>query len=176
MLILGLTGSIGMGKTAAAEAFETAINSPSVNPTSYQTSSHHWYSRFLANVGRLDLSLEQAKIAQEMDTASPILNARLAVAYHFFNDWDTAPQVLEEIKSTYDGPFVLANDYMVFNVTKEYVKVRMAVAPEDVWPPESAAEAAERPEVMQFGGRGVKSHREIVEMSGWLREGDLKFD
>ncbi len=101
---------------------------------------------------------------------------RLAVAYHFFNDWDTAPQVLEEIKSTYDGKFVLANDYMIFNVTKEYIKVRMSVAPEDVWPPEKAAEAAERPEVMHFGGRGMKSHREIVEMSDWLREGDLHFD
>ncbi len=101
---------------------------------------------------------------------------RLAVAYHFFNDWDTAPQVLEEIKSTYDGKFVLANDYMVFNVTKEYIKVRMSVAPEDVWPPEKAAEAADRPEVMHFGGRGMKSHREIVEMSDWLREGDIQFD
>ena len=29
---------------------------------------------------------------------------------------------------------------------------------------------------MQFGGRGVKSHKEIVEMSGWMREGDLEFD
>jgi hypothetical protein len=29
---------------------------------------------------------------------------------------------------------------------------------------------------MQFGGRGVKSHREIAEMSDWLREGDLQFD
>jgi hypothetical protein len=29
---------------------------------------------------------------------------------------------------------------------------------------------------MQFGGRGVKSHRDIVEMSDWLREGDIQFD
>ena len=100
----------------------------------------------------------------------------MAVAYHFFNDWDTTHDVWDELRSTYQGPLILANDYMVFNVTKEYVKARMAVAPEDVWPPESAAEAAERPEVMQFGGRGVKSHREIVEMSDWLREGDLQFD
>ncbi len=101
---------------------------------------------------------------------------RLAVAYHFFNDWDTTHDVWDELRSTYQGPLILANDYMVFNVTKAYVKARMCVAPEDVWPPESAAEAAERPEVMQFGGRGVKSHREIVDMSDWLREGDLQFD
>jgi TolB-like protein/Tfp pilus assembly protein PilF len=67
--------------TAAAKAFETAINSGTVYPT-----SHHWYSRFLANVGLLEKSLEHAKIAQEMDTASPILNARLGVAYHWLND------------------------------------------------------------------------------------------
>jgi DNA-binding winged helix-turn-helix (wHTH) protein/TolB-like protein/Tfp pilus assembly protein PilF len=66
---------------AAAKAFETAINSTTVYPT-----SHHWYSRFFANVGLLEKSLEQAKIAQEMDTASPILNARLGVAYHWLND------------------------------------------------------------------------------------------
>lgn len=65
----------------AAAAFETAIHSPTVYPT-----SHHWYSRFLANVGLLERSLEQAKIAREMDTASPILNARLGVAYHWLND------------------------------------------------------------------------------------------
>lgn len=75
---------------AAAEAFETAVNSTSVIPTSYQTSSHHWYSRFLANVGLLEKSLEQAKLAHEMDTASPILNARLGVAYHWLNDSENA--------------------------------------------------------------------------------------
>jgi ribonuclease Z len=101
---------------------------------------------------------------------------RLAVAYHFFNDWDTAPAVQNEIQATYDGPFVLANDYMVFNVTKEHIKVRMAVTPEDVWPSESAAEAAERPEVMQFGGRGSIPSREIAEMSEWLRDSELVFD
>lgn len=65
----------------AAKAFETAINSTTVYPT-----SHHWYSRFFANVGLLEKSLQQAKLAQEMDTASPILNARLGVAYHWLND------------------------------------------------------------------------------------------
>lgn len=59
---------------------------------------------------------------------------RLAVAYHFFNDFDTQPQVLEGIRSTYEGPLALAVDYMVFNVTKDDVKVRMAVVNEDAWP------------------------------------------
>jgi hypothetical protein len=29
---------------------------------------------------------------------------------------------------------------------------------------------------MQFGGPGVKSHKELAEMSDWLREGDIQFD
>ena len=59
---------------------------------------------------------------------------RLAVAYHFFNDFDTAPFVMEEIRKVYDGEVALAVDYMVFNVTKNDIRVRMAVINEDIWP------------------------------------------
>ena len=59
---------------------------------------------------------------------------RMAVAYHFFNDFDTAPAVLRDIKRTYDGPLALATDYMVFNITKDDIRVRMAVVDEDIWP------------------------------------------
>jgi len=59
---------------------------------------------------------------------------RLAVAYHFFNDFDTQPQIMKEIRQTYAGPVALAIDYMVFNVTKDSIRVRMAIVDEDVWP------------------------------------------
>jgi ribonuclease Z len=59
---------------------------------------------------------------------------RLAVGYHFFNDFDTAPVVLADIRKTYDGPLALAVDYMVFNLTKDDVRVRMAAIDEDIWP------------------------------------------
>ena len=59
---------------------------------------------------------------------------RMAVGYHFFNDFDTAPVMLADIRKTYDGPLALATDYMVFNVTKDDVRVRMAAVDEDVWP------------------------------------------
>lgn len=59
---------------------------------------------------------------------------RLAVAYHFFNDVDTNPEVLARVRKTYDGPLALAEDYMVFNVTKDEVKVRASVVDEAVWP------------------------------------------
>jgi ribonuclease Z len=59
---------------------------------------------------------------------------RMAVGYHFFNDFDTVPPVLRDIRRTYDGPLALAVDYMVFNVTKDEIRVRMAAIDEDVWP------------------------------------------
>jgi ribonuclease Z len=62
------------------------------------------------------------------------IQPRMAVGYHFFNDFDTAPMVLADIRKTYDGPLALATDYMVFNITKDGVKVRMAATDEDIWP------------------------------------------
>ncbi|MHC4234939.1 MAG: guanitoxin biosynthesis MBL fold metallo-hydrolase GntH [Planctomycetota bacterium] len=61
-------------------------------------------------------------------------NPRMAVGYHFFNDFDTQPLILRDVRKTYDGPLALAVDYMVFNVTKEDIRVRMAAVDEDVWP------------------------------------------
>ncbi|MEM8671874.1 MAG: guanitoxin biosynthesis MBL fold metallo-hydrolase GntH [Planctomycetota bacterium] len=63
------------------------------------------------------------------------IQPRLAVAYHFFNDPDTAPPILAGIRATYDGPLSLAEDYMVWNVTKDDIRVRMAAINEDMWPP-----------------------------------------
>ena len=62
------------------------------------------------------------------------IKPRMAVAFHFFNDFDTYPIVYDEVRQTYDGPLALATDYMVFNVTKDDVKVRMAAIDEDIWP------------------------------------------
>jgi ribonuclease Z len=59
---------------------------------------------------------------------------RLAVGYHFYNDFDTEPEVRKRVRKTYDGPLSLAVDYMVWNVTKDDIKVRMAAKDEEVWP------------------------------------------
>jgi ribonuclease Z len=69
---------------------------------------------------------------------------RMAVAYHFFNDYDTATAVYERIRRTYDGPLSLANDFMVWNVTKDEIRVRMAVVEEATWSP-PLARAAQAP-------------------------------
>jgi ribonuclease Z len=81
------------------------------------------------NVGT-QIHTSPAQFGKVMATTKP----RMAVAYHFFNDFDTAPNVLRDIRMTYDGPLALATDYMVFNVTKEDIRVRMAAVDEDIWP------------------------------------------
>jgi ribonuclease Z len=59
---------------------------------------------------------------------------RMAVGYHFYNDHDTLPAQLADVRKTYDGPLAMATDYMVFNVTREEIRVRMAAIDQDIWP------------------------------------------
>ena len=70
---------------------------------------------------------------------------RMAVAYHFYKDFDSTAEVNDRIRTAYDGPLSLAEDFMVWNVTKDAVRVRMAVVSEDVWPP-PASEAPVPPD------------------------------
>ncbi len=81
-----------------------------------------------------------------MSTIKP----RHAVAYHSFVD--VLPSVRAGIGETYDGPLSLAEDMMVWNITKDNITERMAVSPDRAWavpgpsrqpPPEKG-----RPDVM----------------------------
>ena len=81
------------------------------------------------NVGTL-IHTSPAQFGKVMAEIQP----RLAVGYHFFNDFDTTPLVLRDIRRTYDGELALAVDYMVFNITKDDIRVRMAAIDEDIWP------------------------------------------
>ena len=69
------------------------------------------------------------------------IRPRMAVAYHFFKDFDTTGDIFDRIKSTYDGPLSLAEDFMVWNITKDEIRVRMAVVEEHTWAPPSATPA-----------------------------------
>lgn len=66
---------------------------------------------------------------------------RMAIAYHFFKDFDTTAEINDRIRTTYDGPLSLAEDFMVWNVTKDEIRVRMAVAAEETWSPPLAGKA-----------------------------------
>jgi ribonuclease Z len=64
-----------------------------------------------------------------------LVKPRMAIGFHFFNDFDTVLAVESGMRSTYDGPVTLATDYLVWNVTKDDIKVREVVVNENAWPP-----------------------------------------
>ena len=95
-----------------------------------------------------------------------ITEPRLAVAYHFFNDTDTNPEVHERVRRTYDGPLALAEDYMVFNITKDDIRVRMSAIDEAAWPSPAIKEkippTVENIPLTEFTLSGVDPMTEVV--------------
>jgi ribonuclease Z len=59
----------------------------------------------------------------------------MAIAFHFFNDFDTSAAVEKGIRTTYEGAVTLADDYLVWNVTEDEIKVREVVVNKNAWPP-----------------------------------------
>ena len=122
------------------------------------TYPNNWYVKYAAGA---DLAIHEAFVAvpdlatkfgfsvstalevgTQVHTAPPafgkvmsMVKPRMAVAYHFFNDPDTSPKILEGIRSTYDGPLTLAEDYLVWNVTKDKITTRNIAYNENAWPP-----------------------------------------
>jgi ribonuclease Z len=95
--------------------------------------------------------------------------AQFGKVMHFFNDFDTQPAVLRDVRRTYDGPLALATDYMVFNVTKDDIKVRMAAVDEDIWPQPSTIPLVppdpklRRTAMSDFLVSGRVVHRDVLE-------------
>lgn len=84
----------------------------------------------------LNLSEIKHTSPQQFGKIMAMTKPRLAVGYHFYNDHDTLPEQLAEVRQTYDGPLAMATDYMVFNVTRDTIRVRMAAFDQDIWPTE----------------------------------------
>ena len=72
--------------------------------------------------------------AQAFGKIMEVTKPRRAVCYHFQNDANTVNVVYEEIRKTYDGPLDLATDFMVWNVTKDNIRTRMAVPNHETFP------------------------------------------
>ena len=111
-----------------AAGADIAIHESFVSPESL-VEKQNFTPQAALNVGT-QIHTSPAQFGKVMAATKP----RMAVAYHFFNDFDTIQPVLRDIRMSYDGPLALAVDYMVFNVTKDDVKVRMAAIDEDIWP------------------------------------------
>ncbi len=56
-----------------------------------------------------------------------------AIAYHFFNEDDTRLELYEAVRETYDGPLTMAEDMLVWNITKKGTEVRNIVSPDEAW-------------------------------------------
>jgi ribonuclease Z len=89
-------------------------------------------------------------VGTQIHTAPPafgkvmsLIKPRHAIAYHFFNDFDTSSDILQGILSTYNGPLTMAKDMLVWNVTKDKITVREVIFQEDVWPPPPAKKPME---------------------------------
>jgi ribonuclease Z len=116
------------------------------------------------NVGT-QIHTSPAQFGKVMAATEP----RLAVAYHFFNDFDTVPAVLRDIRRTYGGALALAVDYMVFNITEDDIRVRMAAIDEDIWPLPSTIPLVppdpelQRVELSDFLRDARVVHRDVLE-------------
>jgi ribonuclease Z len=87
---------------------------------------------------------------------------RLAVIFHFFNDFDTAPEIQEKVRQHYKGPLALATDFMVVNLTKDEVVTRMTEISNHVWPNKA-----------KHDGFGEAKRKPMMQISDWLREAQL---
>jgi len=92
-----------------------------------------------------------------------MVKPRFAVVYHFFNDFDTSAEIESQIRKHYDGPLALAQDLMVFNVTPEDVRVRLAVTATHVWPNKARHD----------GFHTAPLTKKTATMSRWLADSQL---
>lgn len=75
---------------------------------------------------------EPTAFGKVMSTLKP----RIAVGYHSVQSPKNNAAIIDGVRKTYAGPLALARDLMVINVTKDTIKVRMAVVDEYVLPPD----------------------------------------
>jgi ribonuclease Z len=71
--------------------------------------------------------------AQAFGKIMSTLTPRHAVAYHLFNEEGTRYTIYDAIRQTYDRLLSMADDMMVWNITKEGIRERMAVSDDNAW-------------------------------------------
>ena len=59
---------------------------------------------------------------------------RVAVGYHTYVTPETVPLHFEDVRTTYHGPYVLAQDLTTFNISEEGIVVRQAIVELDYMP------------------------------------------
>jgi ribonuclease Z len=84
---------------------------------------------------------EPAAFGKIMSQVKP----RLAVGYHSVLIPELYQELLEGVRSTYDGPLTIASDLYVWNITKESIEVREAAVLERPYPPPVSREYIQAP-------------------------------
>ena len=107
----GLAAFIALGRwewLKANASFDKALAAEPSDADLYQ-----WRSEFYASVGRMDLSLSYAMRASELDTLSPVVNDRLAVAYLWLDQDKFAQHLFEEASLLGLGPTANPGAYLI---------------------------------------------------------------
>jgi ribonuclease Z len=121
--------------------------------------------------------------AQAFGKIMSMVQPRHAVAYHFFNDEDTRYEVYDGIRETYDGAVSMADDMMVWNITRDAVRERMAVSPDDAWDvrgtarplaPDRSRKSEYTPFILE--GRFDTSDVDARWLKAWMEENGLTQD
>lgn len=76
--------------TKAEQAYRRATSARLVDSNAF-----NWYSLMLANVGRLDDSLDQALTAQKIDPSSALINSRVALSYAWLGQSEKSAEYYE---------------------------------------------------------------------------------
>jgi tetratricopeptide (TPR) repeat protein len=80
-----ISGNYDWDWIVAEKQYKQAIE---INPS--YASAHHWYSLYLILVKRFDNAISEAKIAQELDPLSPVINLLVCIAYYCARQYDKA--------------------------------------------------------------------------------------
>ncbi len=86
---------------------------------------------------------------------------RLAVGYHSILDPESLQSLIEGVRTTYDGPLVIADDLMAWTVTKDAIVQREVVSSERVQPPPTS------PEYMKAKRSGEAEYSDFIIGGKW---------
>lgn len=86
---------------------------------------------------------------------------RLAVGYHQVLVPEMLQTTIEAVRTTYDGPLVIADDLMAWNVTEEAIVQREVISSERVQPPPTS------PEYMKAKRSGEASYSDFINSGKW---------
>ena len=89
------------------------------------------------------------------------IKPRLAVGYHTILDPESLQSLIEAVRTTYDGPLVIADDLMAWTVTKNAIVQREVVSSERVQPPPV------RPEYMKAKRSGEAEYSDFITAGKW---------